>query len=500
MVQPVWANTPFRAEIDPRIWQDLATASTTSVLVRIQTLSPSTDSLPSLSSSDSSQDPISIKLRQQIYTTAQSQHNLRAELDAAGQPYRSYWIVNLIVLTADRAELERLASRSDVLYIEPNRPFAVPLEQFTAGNEVLAAPAAIQPGLTQVHAPDLWALGIKGDGIVVASADTGVKWDHPALQAHYRGWDGITANHNYNWWDAVHAKINPSINPNPCGGYSLSVPCDDYGHGTHTTGTMIGRDGDANQIGMAPNAQWIACRNMDNGWGTPATYIECLEFFIAPYDLTQLNPDPTKRPHIIDNSYGCPSQEGCQSNSLHDAVLAVYDAGIFMSVSAGNSGPGCATITDPPGLEPFVFTVGGVNFSSQMYTSSSRGPVTVNSIPYIKPDVVAPGVNVISSTRTGYGTMTGTSMAAPHVAGGVALLWSAFPNLKRDLLSTKALLHLTAAPISPGATPQTCGGTPETVTPNNTSGWGQLDILAAYNRWFANPSVLPTYYFPIYYK
>jgi len=259
---------------------------------------------------------------------------------------------------------------------------------------------------------------------------------------------------------------------------------------------MIGRDGDTNQIGMAPNAQWIACRNMDNGWGTPATYIECLEFFVAPYDLAHLNPDPSKRPHVIDNSYACPPQEGCQSNSLHDAVLVVYDAGIFMSVSAGNEGPGCATITSPPGLEPSVFTVGGVDFSSHMYTSSSRGPVTINTIPYIKPDVVAPAVNVISSIRTGYGPMTGTSMAAPHVAGGVALLWSAFPKLNRDLLSTKILLRLTASAITPSATPQTCGGTPETVTPNNTSGWGQLDVLAAYNRWLTdNPP--SKYYFPM---
>lgn len=498
LVQPVWANAPLQAEIDPRIWQDLASVSTTRVLVRIHTPSPSTDLVPPLPNLDPSQDPASIKLQQQIYSAAQSQRDLRAELDAEGKTYRSYWIVNLIALNVDRAELDRLASRPEVLYIEPDRPFAVQLEPFSASDTLLAAPTTIQPGLTQVHAPDLWALGIKGDGMVVASADTGVKWDHPALQAHYRGWNGTNADHNYNWWDAIHTKIDPSTASNPCGGYSLSVPCDDYGHGTHTTGTMVGSDGGSNQIGMAPNAQWIACRNMDNGWGTPSTYIECLEFFIAPYDLAHLNPDPSKRPHIIDNSYGCPPKEGCQSNSLHDAVLAVYDAGIFMAVSAGNDGSSCATITSPPGLEPSVFTVGGVDFNSHMYTSSSRGPVVVESITYIKPDVVAPGVNVISSTRNGYGTMTGTSMAAPHVAGGVALLWSAFPDLKRDLLSTKVLLRLTATPISPSSTPpQTCGGIPETVTPNNTSGWGQLDILAAYNRWSANPSVLSKFYFPI---
>ena len=126
--------------------------------------------------------------------------------------------------------------------------------------------------------------------MVVASADTGVRWTHDALKPHYRGWDGVNANHNFNWHDSIHDSVG-----NPCGNDSQE-PCDDFFHGSHTTGTAIGDDGGANQIGMAPGARWIACRNMDQGTGTPARYIECMEFFLAPYPLncTPAEGDPSQ--------------------------------------------------------------------------------------------------------------------------------------------------------------------------------------------------------------
>ena len=126
----------------------------------------------------------------------------------------------------------------------------------------------------------MWALGFTGQNIVVASADTGVRWTHNALKPHYRGWDGQNANHDYNWHDSIHDSVG-----NPCGNDS-PFPCDDFFHGSHTTGTAIGDDGAGNQIGMAPGAKWIGCRNMDQGNGTPARYIECMEFFLAPYPIT----------------------------------------------------------------------------------------------------------------------------------------------------------------------------------------------------------------------
>ena len=140
-------------------------------------------------------------------------------------------------------------------------------------------PATIEPGIAYTHAPDVWALGFRGQGITVAGADTGIRWTHNALKPHYRGWDGVTADHNYNWHDSIHSSVG-----NPCGNNS-PFPCDDNGHGTHTIGTATGDDGAGNQIGMAPGARWIGCRNMDQGNGTPARYIECMEFFLAPYPI-----------------------------------------------------------------------------------------------------------------------------------------------------------------------------------------------------------------------
>src|SRR5205823_14876176 len=143
-------------------------------------------------------------------------------------------------------------------------------------------------------------------GYIGSSADT-------LRGCPYRGWNGATADHNYNWWVAIHADIDG--NGNPCG-FNLSAPCDDQGHGTHTMGTGVGDDGAGNQVGMAPGAHWIACRNMDAGVGRPSTYIECMQFFMAPTDLSGNNPDPSKRPDAVGNSYGCPTSELCTATSL----------------------------------------------------------------------------------------------------------------------------------------------------------------------------------------
>ena len=178
----------------------------------------------------------------------------------------------------------------------------------------------------------MWALGFKGETIVVAGADTGIRWTHDALKPHYRGWDGANANHNQNWHDSIHDSVG-----NPCGNDSPE-PCDDFFHGTHTIATAVGDDGGTNQVGMAPGAKWIGCRNMDQGNGTPARYIECMEFFLAPYPLncTPNEGDPTKAPDITNNSWGCPPSEGCVGEHLQAAVEAQGAAGIQMVVSAGN--------------------------------------------------------------------------------------------------------------------------------------------------------------------
>jgi subtilisin family serine protease len=338
-----------------------------------------------------------------------------------------------------------------------------------------------------VNAPSVWATGFTGQGIVIADLDTGIRWTHAALKGHYRGWNGTTADHNYNWHDAIHAAAG-----NPCGN-DTPFPCDDNGHGTHTTGTTSGDDGLGNQIGVAPGAKWIGCRNMDQGNGTPATYTECFQFIIAPTDSSGLNPNPSLRPHVVNNSWTCLVSEGCTTKAeLETIVNNTQAAGIFVVGVAGNSGPGCSTVADPPSIYSATFTTGAIDINSTLAAFSGRGPSTYNLNTLLKPEISAPGVAVRSATNASdnaFTTLSGTSMAGPHVAGVVALLWSARPQLLRDIAATKTILENTANPAVTVNPPQTCGATASTTIPNNSFGFGRVDALAAIN---IVPSPTPT--------
>jgi serine protease AprX len=212
-----------------------------------------------------------------------------------------------------------------------------------------------------------------------------MRWTRNALKPHYRGWNGVTADHNYNWHDSIHSGGGS------CGPNNLA-PCDDHGHGTHTTGTTVGDDGAGNQVGVAPGAKWIGCRNMDQGNGTPATYTECFQFFIAPTDLNGQNPDPTLRPHVMNNSWGCPVSEGCTTRGeLETIVNNTQAAGIFVEVSAGNAGSGCSTVQDPPAIYEASFSTGAIDISNTLAGFSSRGPSTFYTPNILKPNISAPG-------------------------------------------------------------------------------------------------------------
>jgi serine protease AprX len=386
--------------------------------------------------------------------------------------HRSYYIVNMVWVKGDLDIVLSLAARADVSRIEGNPVMHNDLPQGTLQEEVvLAAPSAIEPGITQTNAPLVWAAGFTGQGIVVGAEDTGYLWDHNALKPHYRGWNGSTANHNFNWHDSIHSGGGS------CGANS-PMPCDDNGHGTHTAGTAVGDDGAGNQIGMAPGAKWIGCRNMDQGTGTPATYMECFEFFLAPYPIggTTSQGDPTKAPDVTTNSWTCPPSEGCGAATLQAAVAAQRAAGIVTVVAAGNSGSGCSTVTDPPSIYSESFTVGALNTGlDTIATFSSRGPVTIDGSNRQKPDIAAPGTSTRSSYKTSptsYQTLSGTSMATPHVAGAVALLLSADPSLRGQVSVVEDILKDAAFHIS--STLCSSSG-----IPNNVFGHGRLNAKAA---------------------
>jgi len=400
-------------------------------------------------------------------TAERTQAGLRRLLDVRGADYRPFWIVNMLRVRADRALIAELSGRPEVRRIDINivTPGLEPEFDVDLFPKLMVPTATPPWGISSIGAPSVWQEGVRGQGIVVAGNDTGVDWTHEALIDAYRGWDGVSADHNYNWHDAwAKTPLEPS---------------DDHGHGTHTIGTVAGSG--PQQIGVAPDAKWMACRNMNSGFGTPAAYVDCFQFFLAPTDLQGNNPRPDLSPHIVNNSWACVESEGCHpddplwNDTIGPAVGALTEAGIAVVVSAGNSGPACQSVRYPPAIYPQSLTVGATDSSNRIADFSSRGPVTVNGSGLPAPDLAAPGVDVRSSfPGNRYVKMSGTSMAGPHVAGTLALLWSAEPQLVGRLAVTEQVLRASAMPIADDA----CGGDPDS-QPNNVYGWGRINADTA---------------------
>lgn len=406
---------------------------------------------------------------------AASQAPVRALLETLGVSYESYWLANVMHLEGRAELLRQLAALPGVAAIHAvaKPDFSTAPAPMTPKDEDELA-FSIEPGLELVGAPAVWDLGIRGQGVVVGDHDIGVEWEHPALKRQYRGWDGLNADHSYNWHNAFGALDPFCSDP--------AVPCDSHGHGTHTTGTMVGDDGAGMRIGMAPDAQWMACRSLLDpivGVGTLPTYLGCMQWFVAPYPAGEPDmADPSKAPDVINNSWGC--LEGCPPTILQAANEATEAAGIVQVVSAGNDGQGegmsCFTLLFPLAIYESSLTVGASDFDDQMASFSSRGPVLSDLSFRTKPDVTAPGVGVLSATIDGeYAALSGTSMAGPHVAGLVALLISAEPALRGQVALIRQIIETTAIPLQ---TDEVCGGTAEGEK-SNVFGSGRIDALAA---------------------
>ncbi len=413
-------------------------------------------------------------------TAASSQQNIINFLQENHAKHKSFYIINSIYVVGNLDLIKTLAERSDVAKVQDNpksKMEELPIEDLSNSR----GPDAIEWGIDMINADDVWALGYTGQNVVVAGEDTGYDWTHPALQPKYRGWNGNDADHNYNWHDAIHEFSPLGDSMNVCG-LNLQAPCDDNSHGTHTMGTMVGSDGE-NEIGVAPGAKWIACRNMEEGNGALSTYIECFEWFLAPTDLNYENPDPSQSPHVINNSWYCSEGEGCNIDNwglMETVVNNLKSSGIVVVVSAGNFGNGgCETVQSPPAIFENSFSIGSTRSNDTLSGFSSRGPVAVDGTFRMKPEVVAPGSNVRSCVLNGgYGNKSGTSMAGPHVAGLVALIISANPDLAGEVDLIEDIIMQTAVPKTSG---EECGGIAGTEVPNNSYGFGRVDALAAVN-------------------
>jgi hypothetical protein len=387
-----------------------------------------------------------------------TQAPLRAELDRFGVPYRPYYLVN--ALEVDGGPLVRLwlQGRPEVDRVLENprlRPLPAPPPPEPGDAR---APESTEWNIDAIGADRVWEeLGVTGEGIVIGQSDSGVDAGHPALRDGYRGAGGGDA---YNWLDPWYGTAAPR----------------DYGmHGTHTLGSALGRGG----IGVAPGATWFACSNLARNLGNPARYLDCMQFMLAPHAP---GADPLREgrtelaAHVINNSWGCPPIEGCDPRSLEPAVNALRAAGIFVVVSAGNEGPGCSSVDSPPAIYDAALSVGAVDAAGDVTAFSSRGPVEADGSGRTKPDILAPGAEILSAQPDGsYGFADGTSMAGPHVAGVVALMWSANPDLVGDVDRTEQLLLDTASPYE-GAAELSCAGDGEV---SNVSGHGVVDAYAA---------------------
>lgn len=369
-------------------------------------------------------------------TADQSQADVRADLDKARREgkvsrIQPFWVTNAIAVQGAADVILTLATRPDVAIIRANREWTLPVRPTAAPDA-----ATVEWNIQALRADRVWSLlGINGQGAVVASMDTGVDGQHPDLITAYRGYTGGLPDHRGNWYCATDE------------GYVY--PGDGVGHGTHTTGLMVGRNG----VGVAPGAKWIAVKVFDDRARTTDAWIhDAFQWLLAP------GGDPTRAPDVVNGSW---SSSAHDSLIYRDDVRALRAAGIVPVFSAGNDGPFNGSINIPGGYAE-VLTVGATDSQSRLASFSSRGP---SAFAPFKPDVVAPGVGIRSAWHGGgYMLLDGTSMATPQVSGIVALLRQANPRLTPQQIID--LVRGTARPI---------GDAP---TPNNQVGAGLADAYA----------------------
>ncbi|MCC8352121.1 S8 family peptidase [Bacillus sp. AF23] len=372
----------------------------------------------------------------------------------------SYYVVNGIAVHASKEVMEKVAKFPEVEKVLPNekrqlfKSSASPFNMKKA-QKAIKATDGVEWNVDQIDAPKAWELGYDGTGTVVASIDTGVEWEHPALKEKYRGFHSESPNepdHDMNWFDAVANE---------------SSPYDDLDHGTHVTGTMVGSEPDGtNQIGVAPGAKWIAVKAFSEDGGTDADILEAGEWILAPKDA-EGNPHPEMAPDVVNNSWGGGSG---LDEWYRDMVNAWRAADIFPEFSAGNAdlfnpgGPG--SIANPANY-PEAFATGATDINKKLGDFSLQGPSPYDET---KPEISAPGVNIRSSVpgQTYEDGWDGTSMAGPHVSAVAALLKQADASLSVDEMED--ILTSTAEPLTDSTFPD---------SPNNGYGHGLVNAFDA---------------------
>ncbi|GAA0588382.1 bacillopeptidase F [Virgibacillus siamensis] len=392
-------------------------------------------------------------------TSLESQRNVKKFLQKQKKKgnadnIQSFHIVNGMAVTATKEVAKNVASFAEVEKILPNET----RQLFNAVTKKAKTPDSgsdnVEWNVEQVRAPQVWDMGIDGSGTVVASIDTGVQWNHPALKDNYRGYDESTGevNHDFNWLDTTEGQAEPY---------------DDLGHGTHTIGTMVGSEPDgSNQVGVAPGAEFISVKAFTAAGGTDVDLLEAAEWILAPTD-SEGNARADMAPDIVNNSWG--GGPGLDE-WYRDVVTNWRAAGILPVFSAGNTGlgnPGGPGSVAAPANYPESFAVGATDSNDELAGFSLLGPSPYDEI---KPDISSPGVGVRSSVPgSGYeGGWSGTSMAAPAVAGVAALMHQVDSGLTVDEM--EQVMMDTAIPLTDEEYPE---------SPNNGYGYGLVNAYAA---------------------
>jgi subtilisin family serine protease len=376
-----------------------------------------------------------------------SQRGVNALLGQVGESFarsESFWITNQVYVQQATPELvKQLAKVPGVLSVDYEMIFPASTPVLST-QSMSSSTSAAQWGVSKINAPDVWATGNTGEGVVIGSIDTGVRGTHEALAGNFR--------QSYGWYD-------PET--------KAAAPYDSTGHGTHVMGIMAGQYG----FGVAPGATWMACKGCRTQGCYGSDLLACFQFMLCPTTPSGTRKDCSKAPNIVNNSWG-----GGQGLTMFDGVINAWRAaGIIPVMAAGNTGPNCGTIASP-GDSASVITVGATDINDGLAAFSSKGP-SVRGLR--KPDVAAPGALILSSCWTddaSYCFKSGSSMASPHVAGAIALYLSANPGTSydkiKDLLQSRAVTTTLTTP-----TGYTCGNTQDRSFPNNQYGYGRVDIF-----------------------
>ena len=367
------------------------------------------------------------------------------------ESYRRFWIANAVSVTGAAEILATLEKRADIETVFDDIPVELIAPVETGDAEIMSE--GPETGIGIIKAPEAWEMGLDGSGSLVCNFDTGVYGNHSALMSKYRGNNG--GDNNESWFD-------PYSN--------TTYPIDNHGHGTHTMGTMVGSSGE-DTVGVAPGAQWIAAAVVDRGGGIERSISDILAAFQWAADPDGDPATTDDVPDVVNNSWGIPLgyYPACDQ-TFWEAVDNLEAAGVVCLFAAGNEGPYQSTIRTPAdriATDFSCFSVGAINGALDDFPVagfSSRGPSGCDDLT-IKPEVTAPGVGVRSTSRTGgYSNMSGTSMAAPHVAGAVAILRQFNPSATPAQI--KQALMYSAMDL---------GGSGE----DNDYGWGLIDIRRA---------------------